>query len=380
MCGVNSSRVDATTMRCPRSSSKRAALHIGVTVFSLSRPCTACHRSQQRSSGEQARTPMKTITIATAIALAAGGATAYAQTYPSHPITIIVPFPAGGPTDTLARLLGERMRVSLGQPVIIETVTGAGASIGVARAAQAAPDGYTLSIGNWTSHVGAGAMYPAVHDAVLEMQPVSRISATPLMIVGKNALPPKTAQELIAWLKANPGKTSAATVGAGSGAHICLLYFQQKTGTSFQLVPYRGGAPIMQDLVAGQIDFFCAEASQTLSFLRSGAIRAFAVMSKERWPAAPDVPTMDEVGVSGMYISFWHGLWVPKGTPREIVAKLNGAVVDTLADATVRQRLTELGHVIATREEQTPEALGAFHRAEIEKWWPIIKAANVKPE
>jgi tripartite-type tricarboxylate transporter receptor subunit TctC len=324
---------------------------------------------------------MKTIAIATAIALAVGGAPAvYAQSYPSHPITIIVPFPAGGPTDTLARLLGERMRVSLGQPVIIETVTGAGASIGVARAAQAAPDGYTLSIGNWTSHVGAGAMYPAVHDAVLEMQPISRISATPLMIVGKNALPPKTAQELIAWLKANPGKASAATVGAGSGAHICVLYFQQKTGTDFQLVPYRGGAPVMQDLVAGQIDFFCAEASQTLPFLRSGAIRAFAVMSKERWPAAPDVPTMDEVGVSGMYISFWHGLWAPKGTPREIVAKLNSAVVDTLADTTVRQRLTELGHVIATREEQTPEALGAFHRAEIEKWWPIIKAANVKPE
>ena len=324
---------------------------------------------------------MKTIAIATAIALAVGGApAAYAQSYPSHPITIIVPFPAGGPTDTLARLLGERMRVSLGQPVIIETVTGAGASIGVARAAQAAPDGYTLSIGNWTSHVGAGAMYPAVHDAVLEMQPVSRISATPLMIVGKNALLPKNAQELIAWLKANPGKASAATVGAGSGAHICVLYFQQKTGTSFQVVPYRGGAPVMQDLVAGQIDFFCAEASQTLSFLRSGAIRAFAVMSKERWPAAPDVPTMDEVGVSGMYISFWHGLWAPKGTPREIVAKLNGAVVDTLADTNVRQRLTELGHVIATREEQTPEALGTFHRAEIEKWWPIIKAANVKPE
>ena len=324
---------------------------------------------------------MKTIAIATAIALAVGGATgAYAQTYPSHPITIIVPFPAGGPTDTLARLLGERMRVSLGQPVIVETVTGAGASIGVARAAQAAPDGYTLSIGNWTSHVGAGAMYPAVHDAVLEMQPVSRISATPLMIVGKNALPPKTAQQLIAWLKENPGKASAATVGAGSAAHICLLYFQQKTGTRFQLVPYRGGAPVMQDLVAGQIDFFCAEASQTLTFLRSGAIKAFAVMSKERWPGAPNVPTMDEVGVSGMYISFWNGLWVPKGTPGDIVAKLNSAIVDTLADPTVRQRLTDLGHVIATREEQTPEALGAFHKAEIEKWWPIIKAANIKPE
>jgi tripartite-type tricarboxylate transporter receptor subunit TctC len=324
---------------------------------------------------------MKTIAIAATIAVAVAGiGGAQAQPYPSHPITIIVPFPAGGPTDTLARILSDRMRVSLGQPVIIETVTGAGASIGVARAAQAAPDGYTLSIGNWTSHVGAGAMYPAAHDAVLEMQPVSRISATPLMIIGKNALPPNNAKEFIAWLKANPGKASAATIGAGSGAHICLLYFQQKTGTSFQLVPYRGGAPVMQDLVAGQIDFFCAEASQTLSFLRSGAIKAFAVMSKERWPGAPNVPTMDEVGVSGMYISFWNGLWVPKGTPGDVVAKLNSAIVDTLADPTVRQRLTDLGHVIATREEQTPEALGAFHKAEIEKWWPIIKAANIKPE
>src|SRR5262249_10939945 len=184
---------------------------------------------------------------------------------------------------------------------------GAGPASGGPRPRKAAPEGYTLSMGNWTSHVGAGAMYPAAHDAVLELQPVSRISATPLMIVGKNALPPKSARELIAWLKADPGKASAATVGAGSAAHVCLLYFQQKTGTSFQLVPYRGGAPVMQDLVAGQIDMFCAEASQTLSFVRSGAIRAFAVMSKERWPAAPDVPTMDEVGVSGMYISFWNG-------------------------------------------------------------------------
>jgi tripartite-type tricarboxylate transporter receptor subunit TctC len=307
---------------------------------------------------------MRMITVAAAIAVAVGGIDgAHAQAYPSHPITIIVPFPAGGPTDTLARILSERMRVPLGQPVILESVSGAGASIGVARAAQAAPDGYTLSIGNWTSHVGGGAMYPAAHDAVLELQPVSRISATPLMIVGKNALP-QDARELIAWLKENPGKASAATVGAGSAAHVCLLYF----------------TPVMQDLVAGQIDFFCAEASQTLSFVRSGAIRPFAVMSKERWPAAPDVPTMDEVGVPGMYISFWHGLWAPKGTPRDIVAKLNAAVVETLADPTVRQRLTDLGQVIATREEQTPEALAAFHKAEIDQWWPIIKAANVKPE
>jgi tripartite-type tricarboxylate transporter receptor subunit TctC len=323
---------------------------------------------------------MKPQAIALALAFAAGlGASAYAQTYPSRPVTLIVPFPAGGPTDTLARILSEPMRKSLGQQVVIENVTGAGASIGVGRAAQAAADGYTLSIGNWTSHVGAGAMYPLAHDALLELQPVSLISATPLIIVGKNALPPKDAKELIAWLKTNPGKASAATVGAGSAAHVCLLYFQHKTGTSVQLVPYRGGAPVMQDLVAGQIDMFCAEASQTLSFLRAGTIKAFAVMSKARWPAAPAIPTFDEVGAPGMYISFWNGLWAPKGTPAEVIATLDAAVVDSLADSTVRQRLTDLGHVIATREEQTPEALAAFHRAEIEKWWPIIKA-NIQPE
>jgi tripartite-type tricarboxylate transporter receptor subunit TctC len=324
---------------------------------------------------------MRLTTLAVALAASLGWAAgAHGQAYPSRPVTIIVPFPAGGPNDTLARIMAERMRTSLGQTVIVENVTGAGASIGVARAAQAAPDGYTLSIGNWTSHVGAGAMYPVAHDALLEFQPISLLSATPLMIVGKNALPPKDARELIAWLKANPGKASAATVGAGSGAHVCLLYFEQKTGTSFLLVPYRGGAPVMQDLIAGQIDLFCAEASQTLSFLRSGTIKAFAVMSKARWPSAPDVPTMDEVGAPGMYISFWNGLWAPKGTPKEVVARLDAAVVETLADPAVRQRLTELGHVIATAEEQTPEGLGAFHKAEIEKWWPIIKAANIKPE
>jgi tripartite-type tricarboxylate transporter receptor subunit TctC len=321
---------------------------------------------------------MKIAAVVTAFLLAVSAA-ASAQA-PSRPVTIIVPFPAGGPTDTLTRILAERMRVSLGQPIIIESVTGAGASIGVARAAQAAPDGATLSIGNWTSHVGAGAMYPAAHDAILEMEPISMISETPLMVVGKNALPPKDARELVAWLRANPGKLSAATVGAGSAAHVCLLYFRQKTATNFQLVPYRGGAPVMQDLVAGQIDMFCAEASQTLPFLRSGAMKGFAVMSKTRWPPAPEVATFDELGMPGMYISFWNGLWAPKGTPHEVIARLNAAVVDTLADPLVRQRLTELGHVIATREEQTPEGLAAFHKAEIDKWWPIIKAANINPE
>ena len=318
--------------------------------------------------------------IAIGLVLAAVVVSAHARPYPSHPLTLIVPFPAGGPTDTLARILAEHMRITLGQPVVIETVTGAGASLGLVRAARSAPDGYTLLLGNWTSNVGAGVMYPAAHEAILDMRPVSMISATPLLIVGKTMLPPRDAKELIVWLRANPDKLSAATVGAASAAHVCLLYFQQKTGTSFALVPYRGGAPVMQDLVAGQIDLFCAEASQTLSFLRSGKIKAFAVMSKERWPAAPDVPAFDEIGVPGMYISFWNGIWVPKATPDDIIAKLDAALVDALADANVRQRLTELGHVIATREEQTPEGLAAFHKSELEKWWPIMQAANIKPE
>jgi len=278
--------------------------------------------------------------IAAAVIMTAGLAwsgAAQAEVYPSHPLAMIVPFPAGGPTDTLARIITERMRVTLGQPVVIENVTGAGATIGVGRAVNAAPD-------------------------------------------GKTAIPADDGKELIAWLKANPNKASAATVGVGSAAHVCMIYFRDKTGTAFQMVPYRGGAPAIQDMVAGQIDLMCAEASQTLPHLRGGKIKGFAVMSKSRWPAAPDVATMDEVGVPGMYISFWNALWAPKGTPKEIIAKLNGAVIEALADPAVRQRLTDVGHVIATREEQTPEALAAFHRAEIEKWFPIIKAANIKPE
>ncbi len=329
---------------------------------------------------------VKTMSLAAASAAALGCAIfgcvagAQAQDYPSRPLTMIVPFAAGGPTDTLGRTLSERMRVSLGQSIIIENVTGAGSTIGVGRAAQAAPDGYTLSLGNWTSFVGSGALYPIQYDLLKDFEPISLLTFAPMMIVGKNELPAKDAKELIAWLRANPDKASAASVGAGSAAHVCGLYFQDKTSTRFQFVPYRGGAPAMQDLVGGQIDLMCAEASQTLNFVRSGKMKAFAVMTKTRWPALPDVPTTDEIGMPGMYISFWHGLWVPKGTPRDVKAKLNGAVVDTLADPTVRQRLTDLGQVIATRDQQRPEALATYHKAEIEKWWPIIKAANIKVE
>jgi len=272
------------------------------------------------------------------------------------------------------------MGMSLGQPIIVENVTGAGSTIGVGRAAQAAPDGYTLTLGNWTSFVGAGALYRTSYDLLTDFGPISLLTFAPMLIVGKNSLPVNNAKELIAWLRANPDKASAASVGAGSAAHVCGLYFQDKTQTRFQFVPYRGGAPAMQDLVGGQIDLMCAEASQTLTYIRGGKMKAFAVMAKTRWPALPDVPTTDEIGTPGMYISFWHGLWVPKGTPKEVIIKLNGAVVDTLADPAVRQHLTDLGQVIATREQQTPAALAAYHKAEIEKWWPIIRAANIKVE
>jgi tripartite-type tricarboxylate transporter receptor subunit TctC len=323
---------------------------------------------------------MRRLAIAAAIAamfVALTGPVA-AQQYPSRTITVVVPFPAGGPTDTLARILGERMRVALGQTIVIENVTGAGASIGVTRAVQSAPDGYTLSIGNWTSHVGSGAMYPVSWDVLKDLAPVSLLTATPLLMVGKNALPAKDGRELIAWLKANPDKASAATVGAGSAAHVCEVYFMQQTGTRFAVVPYRGGAPAMQDIIAGQMDLMCAEASQTLAYVRGGQMKAFAVMAKDRWPALPDVPTTDEIGAPGMYISFWHGLWVPKGTPEEVITRLDKAVNETLADPAVRKRLTDLGAVIAPPEQQNPAALAAFHKAEIGKWWPIIKGMDIK--
>jgi tripartite-type tricarboxylate transporter receptor subunit TctC len=329
---------------------------------------------------------MSTLSRAVAFAAALGCANlacpigTQAQDYPSRPITMIVPFAAGGPTDTLGRILGERMRQSLGQVIVVENVTGAGSTIGVGRAAQASPDGHTLALGNWTSFVGSGALYRTTYDLLADFEPVSLLTFAPMLIVGKSTLPVNDAKELIAWLKQSPDKATAASVGAGSAAHVCGLYFQDQTKTRFQFVPYRGGAPAMQDLVGGQIDLMCAEGSQMLTYVRGGKMKAFAVMAKTRWPALPDVPTTDEIGAPGMYISFWHGLWVPKGTPKEVVARLNDAVVDTLADPTVRQRLTDLGQVIATREQQTPKALAAYHKAEIDKWWPIIKAANIKVE
>jgi tripartite-type tricarboxylate transporter receptor subunit TctC len=301
-----------------------------------------------------------------------------AQAYPSRPITIVVPFPAGGSTDVIGRILAERMRVVLGQTIIIENVGGAGGSIGVGRVARAAPDGYTLDIGQWDTHVANGATYSLSYDLQNAFEPIALISSNPLLILAKKAMPADDLKGLIAWLKANPDKASMAIPTAGS--NVAGILFQKETGTRFQLVPYRGGGPAIQDLVAGQIDLLIVQAAVALPQVRAGAIKAYAATASNRFAAAPSIPTVDEAGLPGLHISGWFGLYAPKGTPRAIVDRLNAAVTDALADATVRSRLADVGQEISPRAQQTPEALGAFTKAEIEKWWPIIKAANIKGE
>jgi len=315
-----------------------------------------------------------------AAALPAASWFASAQVYPSRPITIIVPVPPGGVADPIARILADHLTVTLGQPVVVENVTGAGGSIGVARAARAAPDGYTLSIGNWLSHVGASAVYPVQYDVLKDFEAVSLLTNSPILITARKDFPANDLNELIAWLKANPNAASAATVGAGSASHVSGVYFQRATDTRFQFVPYWGGGPAVQDEVAGHVGLMFNEATGALPYVLSGQIKTYAVLAKTRWFAAPQIPTSEEMGVPGINISFWHGLWVPKGTPTEIVLKLDAAIVDALADPTVRKRLTDIGQEIFPRDRQTPEALYAFHKAETERWWPIIKGAGIKNE
>jgi tripartite-type tricarboxylate transporter receptor subunit TctC len=307
-------------------------------------------------------------------------AAAWAQAYPSRPVTVIVPYPPGGPTDTISRLLADRMRGPLGQPVIIENVGGAGGSIGVGRAARAAPDGYTISAGQWNTHVVNGAIYPLAYDLLNDLEPLALLSTNSGIIVARKSLPADNLADLITWLKANPNKASAGTVGPGSPGHIFGVFFQNLTGTHFQFVPYRTVAHALPDLIAGQIDLMIDNPSNSLPQIRTGTIKVYAVMGKARLAAAPDIPTVEEAGLAGFYGGNWTAFWVPKGTPKDAIAKLNGAVVAAMADANVRARLADLAQDIPPRAQQTPEALGALHRAEIQKWWPIIKAANIKGE
>ena len=318
--------------------------------------------------------------VAGCVLLWGGIAAAPAQVYPSRPITMVVPFAAGGPVDTVARILSEPMRATLGQSIIVENVTGAAGSIGVGRVARAAPDGYTLSIGHWSTHVVNGAIYPLPYDLLRDLEPIVLLPSNPMIVVSKSAVPAKNLNEFVGWIKANEGKVSAGTAGAGSATHVAGVYFQNVTGTRFQFVPYRGTGPALQDLVAGQIDFIVDQASNSLQHVRDGKIRAYAVTAGARLPSAPDIPTVAEAGLPSLDISVWYGLWAPKGTPKEIIAKLNAAAVQALSEPAVRQRFAELGLDMPPRDRLTPEALAAYQKAEIEKWWPVIKDANIKTE
>jgi len=320
--------------------------------------------------------------LAAGLMLLAGATTgAQAQTFPSKPVTIIVPFAAGGPTDALARAVSERMRQALGgQTIVIENVTGAAGSIGVTRAARSAPDGYTISMGHLGTHVINGAIYTLPFDLINDLEPVALLGSNPMLIVSKNAVPAKNLTELIAWLKENQGKATIGTAGIGSGAHFSALYFQSLIGTKIPYVAYRGTGPAIQDLVAGQIDLIVDQASNSLPQVQGGRIRAYGVTDTKRLAAAPDIPTVDQAGLPGFHVAVWSALWVPKGTPKDVIAKLNAAVVETLADPAVKKRLGDVGVDIPAREQLTPEALRMLQKSEAAKWWPMIKAAGVKPE
>jgi tripartite-type tricarboxylate transporter receptor subunit TctC len=282
--------------------------------------------------------------------------------------------------DMVGRIVAERMRSSLGQAVIIENVSGAAGSVGVGRAARSAADGYTVSLGNFSSHVLIGAIYSLPYDVLKDFEPVALLASNPQLVISKNAIPAKDLKGLVVWLKANPDKASAGIAGVGSVSHVAGVFFQKETGTRFQFVPYRGVNLAQQDLIGGQIDLLFDQAVNALTNVRAGKMRAHAVTAKTRLDSAPDVPTVDEAGLPGFYMSVWNALWVPKGTPKEVIAKLNEAAVDSMADPIVRKRLSDLALQLPPRDQQTPEALGAFHKTEIEKWWPIIKAANIKAE
>src|SRR6266513_4587770 len=308
---------------------------------------------------------MRRTILAAFVATLALGGIAFAQNFPSRPVTIVVPFSAGGPSDAMARILAERMKVTLGEAIIIENVTGAGGSIGVGRAVRSPPDGYTISFGHLGTHVANGAIDKLGYDLLTDLEPVALLPSNPMIIVSKNAVPAKSLKELIEWLKARPAPPTAGTAGAGSGSHIAGLYFENVTGIKLQYVPYRGTAPAMNDLVAGQIDVMIDQTSNSISQVRAGTIRAYAVTSDKRLESAPDVPTTDEAGLPGFHMTLWSGLWAPKGTPKTIVAKLNAAAVDALNDPTVRKQFENLGLRMPAADQLSPEALGAWQKAEV---------------
>jgi tripartite-type tricarboxylate transporter receptor subunit TctC len=318
---------------------------------------------------------LKSVTIAIATLVILTGA-ALAQSFPTRPVTLVVPYPAGGPTDVVARVLAERMRVTLGQPVIVENVTGGSGNIGVGKVARAAPDGYTLSVGNNGSHLLNAALYALGFDILKDFAPVALLTSNPQIVVTRKTLPANDLKELVAWLRANPDKATAGS--AGAVASVSIAFFQQKTGTRLVTIPYRGAAPAAQDLMGGQIDLMFDQASNALPQIRAGAIKAFAVTAKTRMPNAPDIPTVDEAGLPAFYAALWQGIWAPKGTSADVIARLNAAVGEALADPRVEQRLRDIGQEPFAPDQRSVAAFAAYQQAEADKWWPIIKAANLK--
>jgi tripartite-type tricarboxylate transporter receptor subunit TctC len=306
--------------------------------------------------------------------------TGTAQPWPEKSISIVVPFSAGGPTDTLARIMSEPLRRFLGQTIIVDNITGAGGTIGVGRVVRSPPDGYTLSIGHWGTHVVNGAYYNLNYDLLKDMAPVAMIATNPQLITSTNAVPAKNLAELVAWIKANPQKMKFGTGGIGGASHISGVYFLNRLGVKTDYISYRGGAPAIQALMSGEIDLFITQIGGSITQVRAGKIRAYAVTSKNRQAAAPEIPSVDEAGLPGLHTAVWHGIWAPAKTPRDVVTKLNAAFVDTLSDANVRARFADLGQEIPPREEQTIQALAKYHKSEIDKWWPLIKATGLKAE
>lgn len=303
---------------------------------------------------------------------------ALAQPYPAHPITLVVPYAAGGPADSIARIVAERMRLSLGQPLIIENVTGAGGSLGTGRVARAAGDGYTIMIGNWSTHTANEVLYSLPYDVQKDFEPISLLASEFLLIIARRDLPANTLGEFVAWLKANAGKALAGTSGVGGPSHVAALLFQKEIGARFVFVPYRGASPAVQDLLGGRVDMMISAPSVVLPHLRAATIKAYAVTSRTRLETAPEIPTTDEAGLPGFYVTVWQGLFAPKGIAPDILTKLSAAAREALADSTVRKRLTDLGLEVTPAAQQGPEALRAYQAAEIDKWWPVIKAANIK--
>jgi tripartite-type tricarboxylate transporter receptor subunit TctC len=322
---------------------------------------------------------MRKLLIA-ALGVLAGIAAASAQSFPSRPVTAVVPATAGGPTDTIGRIVMARAQQLLGQTIVIENVGGASGTIGTGRVVRAEPDGYTIGIGGVNHYVVNASVYPLSYDTLKDFEPISMLSNGPMLIMSRNSIAAKNLQELIAWLKANPENVTFGTGGLASPPHISGLSLQAVTGNKFQFVPFRGSAPALQQVLGGQLDIIIDQASAALSIAKGGGVRAYAVTAKQRLASAPDIPTVDEAGLPGFHVSIWQAVWAPKGTPKEVIAKLNAAIAGALADPTVQKRLADIGQELPTKEQMTPEGFGAFHKAEMEKWTPIIKAANIKPE